>query len=115
MHSNHPDRNPMPSQSLPSRQFACKPDFDECMARVYAWYEQQIIDRPPVRFHHHNVEYHSGLFEYRFQATAYITLAVIGDNRHAYLGVRLNFQSVHAKDPRKTRFNYTGVTGNPRF
>jgi len=34
-----------------------KPDFDECIARVYAWYEQQVIDRVPVRFHHHNIEY----------------------------------------------------------
>ena len=36
---------------------ACKPDFDECLARIYSWYEQKIIDRPPVRFYHHNVEY----------------------------------------------------------
>jgi hypothetical protein len=42
---------------LPTRNFSAKPDFDECIARVYAWYDQQIIDRPPVRFHHHNVEY----------------------------------------------------------
>jgi len=42
---------------LPSRVFQCKPDFDECIARIYAWYEQRILDRPPVRFHHHNVEY----------------------------------------------------------
>lgn len=41
----------------PKFSFACKPDFDECLARIYAWYEQKIIDRPPVRFHHHNVEY----------------------------------------------------------
>ena len=43
--------------TLPSRDFRCKPDFDECMARIYAWYEQRLLDRPPVRFHHHNVEY----------------------------------------------------------
>ena len=47
----------MSNLALPSRQFACKPDFDECIARAYAWYEQRIVDRPPVRFHHHNVEY----------------------------------------------------------
>ena len=34
-----------------------KPDIDICLARIYAWYNQQIIDRPPVRFHHHNIEY----------------------------------------------------------
>jgi hypothetical protein len=42
---------------LSSRFFSAKPDFDECIARIYAWYDQKIIDRPPVRFHHHNVEY----------------------------------------------------------
>lgn len=40
-----------------SRTLSCKPDFDECMARICAWYEQKIVDRPPVRFHHHNIEY----------------------------------------------------------
>jgi hypothetical protein len=47
----------MSPPTLPSRAFACKPDFDECLARIYAWYEQRLSDRPPVRFHHHNVEY----------------------------------------------------------
>jgi len=42
---------------LPSRNFSAKPDFDECIERIYAWYEQKIIDRPPVRFYHHNIEY----------------------------------------------------------
>ena len=37
--------------------FKFKPDFDECLTRIYAWYEQRIIDRPPVRFLHHNLEY----------------------------------------------------------
>ena len=47
----------MPNGSSRSRRFACKPDFDDCMARIYAWYEQKMVDRPPVRFHHHNMEY----------------------------------------------------------
>lgn len=34
-----------------------KPDFLECMDRVYAWYENEIIDRVPVRFSAHNAEY----------------------------------------------------------
>lgn len=34
-----------------------KPDFDECIARIYAWYDHIVIDRVPVRFHHHNIEY----------------------------------------------------------
>ena len=29
-------------------------DFDMSMKRVYAWYENEIIDRPPVRFVAHN-------------------------------------------------------------
>ena len=47
------------SFQLPSRTFECKPDFDECIARIYAWYEQKVIDRVPVRFHHHNMQYES--------------------------------------------------------
>lgn len=30
------------------------PDFEMAMKRVYAWYEKEIIDRPPVRFMAHN-------------------------------------------------------------
>lgn len=56
--TRHPDPHHRRSTAgLPSRSFVYKPNFDECMARVYAWFEQKIIDRPPVRFHHHNMEY----------------------------------------------------------
>ncbi|MDX9882446.1 MAG: hypothetical protein RBS73_10290 [Prolixibacteraceae bacterium] len=34
-----------------------KPDFDDCMKRIYAWYNQEIIDRAPIRFAAHNAEY----------------------------------------------------------
>jgi len=34
-----------------------KPDFEECMKRIYAWYNQEIIDRAPIRFAAHNAEY----------------------------------------------------------
>ena len=34
-----------------------KPDFDTCMDRIYAWFEQRMLDRPPVRFHRHNTEF----------------------------------------------------------
>lgn len=30
------------------------PQFDKAMQRVYAWFENEIIDRPPVRFMAHN-------------------------------------------------------------
>jgi hypothetical protein len=34
-----------------------KPDFDQCLKRIYAWYEQEIIDRAPIRFAAHNAEF----------------------------------------------------------
>ena len=34
-----------------------KPDYDKCVERVLAWFESDIIDRAPVRFHRHNAEY----------------------------------------------------------
>ncbi len=37
-----------------------KPDFDACMDRIYAWYNQEIIDRAPIRFAAHNAEYSEG-------------------------------------------------------
>ena len=36
---------------------AGKPDFDAAMARIYAWFAQELIDRPPVRFSRHNALY----------------------------------------------------------
>jgi CheY-like chemotaxis protein len=36
-----------------------KPDFNMAMKRIYAWYTQQVLDRPPVRFTRHNAEYES--------------------------------------------------------
>lgn len=35
-------------------ELKCMPDFEMSMKRVYAWYEGEIIDRPPVRFMAHN-------------------------------------------------------------
>jgi len=43
--------------TLAATKFSWKPDFDECLARIEAWYEQKVLDRPPVRFSHHNIEY----------------------------------------------------------
>lgn len=36
-----------------------KPDFEKCMERIYAWYNQEITDRAPIRFSAHNAEYSS--------------------------------------------------------
>jgi hypothetical protein len=34
-----------------------KPEFDSAMKRIDAWFNQELIDRPPVRFAEHNAEY----------------------------------------------------------
>jgi hypothetical protein len=34
-----------------------KPDFEAAMKRIYAWYDGEMLDRPPVRFHRHNEEF----------------------------------------------------------
>jgi hypothetical protein len=34
-----------------------KPDMEQCLERVYAWYAGELLDRPPVRFSRHNEEY----------------------------------------------------------
>jgi len=34
-----------------------KPDFETAMQRIYAWYEQAVIDRPPIRFTAHNADF----------------------------------------------------------
>lgn len=36
-----------------------KDNFEQAVKRIYAWYEGQIIDRPPVRFSAHNVQYNT--------------------------------------------------------
>jgi hypothetical protein len=38
-------------------ELATKPDFRSAMQRIYAWYQQEIIDRPPIRFSTHNAGY----------------------------------------------------------
>jgi len=47
------------SETIKSIELETKPDFDQCMQRVLAWYEQEIIDRPPIRFSAHNAEYNA--------------------------------------------------------
>ena len=34
-----------------------KPDFEKAMERINAWYEQEMIDRAPIRFTAHNAEF----------------------------------------------------------
>lgn len=63
-----------------------KPDFMASMERIYAWYEGEIIDRPPVRFSSHNADFEEPLqdellrwatledrwFDHEFQVDAFI-------------------------------------------
>lgn len=42
-------------------ELAQKPDFEMCMKRIYAWYDQEIIDRAPIRFSAHNAEYNEAI------------------------------------------------------
>ncbi len=41
-------------------ELSTKPDSARCLERIDAWFAQEIVDRPPVRFYHHNVEYEAG-------------------------------------------------------
>ncbi len=34
-----------------------KPDYSECANRIEAWFQGEILDRVPIRFHRHNAEY----------------------------------------------------------
>ena len=36
--------------NAPNIQLAGKENFAEAMQRIYAWFECEVIDRPPVRF-----------------------------------------------------------------
>ncbi len=43
--------------SWPVVEIRGKPDFEMAMKRIYAWYEQAVIDRPPIRFSAHNADF----------------------------------------------------------
>ncbi|MCK9410807.1 MAG: hypothetical protein M0Q53_00805 [Prolixibacteraceae bacterium] len=34
-----------------------KPDYLQCIERIQAWFQGEILDRVPIRFHRHNAEY----------------------------------------------------------
>ena len=38
-------------------ELQCKPDFEQAMKRVAAWFEHELLDRPPVRFSEHNADF----------------------------------------------------------
>ena len=53
------------------RALETKPDMDTCMRRIEAWYHQQVLDRPPVRFVKHNANHDAG---YPLDTTRWPTL-----------------------------------------
>ena len=46
--------SPAPPQERWTLELECMPQFDLAMQRVEAWYQNEIIDRPPIRFQAHN-------------------------------------------------------------
>lgn len=38
-------------------ELSTKPDYLQCVERVEAWFQGEILDRVPIRFHRHNAEY----------------------------------------------------------
>lgn len=38
-------------------EYRCKPDYAECAERVEAFFQGELLDRVPIRFHRHNAEY----------------------------------------------------------
>lgn len=50
----------MTSSPRSIRGLECKPDLDICLRRIEAWYHQEVLDRPPVRFYKHNAQHEAG-------------------------------------------------------
>lgn len=38
-------------------ELSTKPDYLKCVERLEAWFQGEILDRVPIRFHRHNAEY----------------------------------------------------------
>lgn len=41
------------------KALSTKPDFEKAMQRIYAWFDQAVIDHPPIRFTAHNADYNA--------------------------------------------------------
>lgn len=44
----------------PIAELETKPDYARCLQRIEAWFQQSVIDRPPVRFYKHNAQFDEG-------------------------------------------------------
>lgn len=38
-------------------ELTTKKDYNQCLERIEAWFQGEIVDRVPIRFHRHNAEY----------------------------------------------------------
>jgi hypothetical protein len=47
----------MRSTLCPLPELKNKPDFEMAMKRINAWFEQTVVDRPPIRFTAHNADF----------------------------------------------------------
>ena len=83
-----------------------KPDYDKCVERVQAWFDAEIIDRAPIRFHRHNAEYdniignsgHSSLrdrwMDAGFQASCFDCTAAWRGTENICMDMKLDEQMV---------------------
>lgn len=72
-----------------------KPDYDVCVNRIEAWFQGEILDRVPIRFHRHNAEYdnshssnHATIRERWFDAEY-----VVDDYLRSIEGMRFNAET----------------------
>ena len=49
-----------PLTAAPLTPLATKPDYARCLERIEAWWNQAVVDRPPVRFYKHNAQFEAG-------------------------------------------------------
>jgi hypothetical protein len=50
--------SPLPRRDL--TPLATKPDYERGLARIEAWFNCAVLDRPPVRFYKHNAQFEAG-------------------------------------------------------
>ncbi len=52
---------PMTDVHRPLADLATKPDYEQCMARIEAWFHGAVLGRPPVSFRKHNAQSEVGV------------------------------------------------------
>lgn len=72
-----------------------KPDLIECMDRINAWFEGEILDRTPIRFHRHNSEYEDkGMLLHKNQKDRWFDAEYrVDEFRQSIKGMRFNAET----------------------